>query len=268
MKEYIHIKHSFVYFFIIHYVRIDNNMLNDVNFNKNSEYEFEQAYKLCLCKYTHAQLLDMLKNGSIAEKQIAALEFDSVSNKEDAAALISNLIGCDGKIREAVAFKINPILNNEPDSRKIFANISSETFAKATIDINANICRLVIDSASVLKEEKSFSDVYSSYIIEFSKEAINTLDKFIYKDKKYLINKQLFKLYWCLEALKVFHDCTDKNELSDLLEKCSNINEYTIREKVAQIVIRTKDFDYIKHKLMPDDNYYVRQVLNHPSVLQ
>lgn len=242
-------------------------MLNDVNFNINSESEFEQAYKLCLCKYTHAQLLDMLKNGNIAEKQIAALEFDSVSNKEDATALISNLIGCDGKIREAVAFKINAIINNEPKSRKIFANISGETFAKATIDINANICRLVIDSASFLIKEKIFSDIYSSYIIEFSNEALTELDKFIYKDKKYLINKQIFKLYWCLEALKLFHDCTDRKELSALLEKCSNINEYTIREKVAQIVMLTDDFNDIKQKLMPDDNYYVQQSLNHPSIL-
>ena len=82
----------------------------------------------------------------------------------------------------------------------------AEVFANASIDINANICRLVIDSVAILKKDSEFSEKYLNKILMFIKEAFIEIDKFIFRDKKYVINKQLFKLYWCLEALKLFVD--------------------------------------------------------------
>ena len=40
-------------------------------------------------------------------------------------------------------------------------------------------------------------------ILKFINDSFKELDKFIFRDKKYVINKQLFKLYWSLEALKI-----------------------------------------------------------------
>ena len=53
----------------------------------------------------------------------------------------------------------------------------------------------------------------NTQILDFIYEAFEALDNFIFRDKKYVINKQLFKLYWCLEAIKIFariiEDCKD-----------------------------------------------------------
>ena len=174
--------------------------------------------------------------------------------------LLSNLTGCDGKIREAVALKVNTILS---DSSKIhFFFDYPDIFADATIDINANICRLVIDSVDMLKISQDFSDIYINKIINFTNEALIELDNFIFKDKKYVINKQLFKLYWTLEAIKLFSNKIPTEVLFPILEKAAKEREYTIREKVAQILINLNDSIYneIKNSLKQDENYYVKLV--------
>ena len=137
-----------------------------------------------------------------------------------------------------------------------------EIFAKATIDINGNICRLIIDSIEILKNDASFCEKYLSQILAFISETFKELDKFIFREKKYVINKQLFKLYWCLEALKFFVDKISYNDLYKILLLSSLEKEYTIREKVAQILVLTQDtiFDTLKQELKNDENYYVREV--------
>jgi HEAT repeat protein len=135
--------------------------------------------------------------------------------------------------------------------------------AAASIDINSNICRLVIDSVSIIKTfDENFSRIYLQKILSFLYSAYEELDKFIFRDKKYVINKQLFKLYWCLESLKLFVNKIDNNTLFKVLNRAVNEKEYTIREKVAQILILIKDDEFIelKEKLKCDENYYVRTV--------
>lgn len=241
-------------------------MNSDINCN-NAFYQdldtnFELACKMSEKSFTHDELIYMLKNGNIPEKQFSALNFDYVKNTEDAYALLNNLTGCDGKIREAVAFRINSILINDTMSRKIFSEISAKTFADATIDINANICRLIVDSAELLINYNNFSIEYTNRIVDYANEALNELDKFIFKDKKYTINKQLFKLYWSLEALIKFNHFADDKILKDILERSSSQSEYTIREKTAQILVNSSKFDDIKEKLINDENYYVKQILH------
>ena len=237
-------------------------MNTDINKNTNNnadfENQFETAYTLCGNEFSHDELIDMLKSGNIAQKQIAALKFDYVGSQTDAQVLLSNLTGCDGKIREQVAQKINQLLLSEHAPKTYFANTSADIFADATIDINANICRTVIDSAALLADYDEFSKQYIQKIVKFTNEALNELDKFIYKDKKYLINKQLFKLYWCLEALCCFSSQISDEILEPILTKCAAVSEYTIREKVAYILNRINKFDNIKSSLINDENYYVR----------
>lgn len=226
--------------------------------NTSLDENFDLACELSEKDFTHEELLQMLNNGNIAERQIAALKFDKVENDVDAFALMNNLTGCDGKIREAVALRINQIITLDSNSREYF-NFPL-VFADATIDINANICRLVVDSAKLLKTDEDFTKIYVQRILEFTDEAFDALDKFIFRDKKYVINKQLFKLYWCLETLQNFYMDVDKNKLKEILTKGAEQSEYTIREKVAQIVQISSKFASLKEKLQFDDNYYVRAV--------
>ena len=234
----------------------------NTGFYKDLDTNFQLACNLSEQDFTHSEIIEMLKNGNIPEKQIAALKLEKIENLEDAKILISNLTGCDGKIREAVALKISNLLNAAPSLSKFF--FYPEIFADATIDINGNICRLVLNSIKILKSDKNFTEKYLSKILKFIDEAYKELDNFIFRDKKYVINKQLFKLYWCLEALKLFVEEIDKEKLLYILERASKEKEYTIREKVAQILVFCDDkrFEQLKKLLEADENYYVREVFN------
>ncbi len=226
-------------------------------FYKDLDTNFEEALKMSAQEFSHQELLEMLQNGNIPQKQLAAMRLDKINNQTDADILISNLTGCDGKIREAVALRINNFLREQPDSIKFFNQ--AEVFANATIDINANICRLIVDSVAVLKQDKEFTKVYLERILSIIDDAFLELGKIAFRDKKYVINKQLFKLYWCLESLRFFVDDIEEEKLLSILERSAEEKEYTIREKAAQIIVLTP-FEDLKNRLKNDENYYVRAV--------
>lgn len=230
----------------------------NTGYYKDFDTNFKEAFSLSEKNFSHAELLKLLENGNIAEKQIAALSFDEVRDEQDAKALINNLTGCDGKIRETVALKINQIILSEKAKEKFF--IYPEIFAQATIDINANICRLIVDSAKNLKTNPDFATKYTGEIVEIAQNALSELDKFIFRDKKYVINKQLFKLYWCIEALKHFYEFAKADELNEIISKCMQNKEYTIREKIAQLIKITGNYPELEQVLKLDENYYVRAV--------
>ena len=232
----------------------------NTGFYKDLDTNFEQALEMSEKSFCHEELINMLLEGNIPQKQIAALKLDKINNPKEAQILISNLTGCDGKIREAVAMKINYLLNSSIELVDYF--IYPEIFAQASIDINANICRLVLDSVSILIQNQKFQTDYIARILDYINEAFSELDKFIFRDKKYVINKQLFKLYWCLEALKLFVPHISMETLLPILKKASEIKEYTIREKVAQIIVQYNfsEFIELKNTLINDENYYVRNV--------
>lgn len=234
----------------------------NTSFYPDLDTNFEQAYHLCEKDFSHNELIEMLKNGNIPQKQIAALKIETIDNEQDAQILLDNLTGCDGKIREAVALKINQLLRKS-SVNTLFFN-APEKFADATIDINGNICRLVVDSSKLLKNEKDFSKKYTNKILSFIDDAYKELDNFIFRDKKYVINKQLFKLYWCLETLKNFYDFIEDSKLENILKKAAEQSEYTIREKAAELVFISNKFPNIKSQLINDENYYVKSIfLNH-----
>ena len=79
----------------------------ELNLN-NTYYEtldenFKEALKLIERNFSHSELINLLKNGNIPQKQIAALKLDTINSQEEAAILLKNLTGQDGKIREAVS---------------------------------------------------------------------------------------------------------------------------------------------------------------------
>ena len=117
-----------------------------------------------------------------------------------------------------------------------------------------------MDSVVYLDKNAQFVSDYVDFLVSYTIEALDELDKFIFRDKKYVINKQLFKLYWCLESLKNFYDKVDFTTLESLLKRSIAQNEYTVREKAAQIIQKSGMFIELKAKLMNDENYYVRAV--------
>ena len=233
----------------------------NTDFYEDLDTNFKQAFDMVQNSFSYKDLIEMLKQGNIPQKQFAALELDHLESLSDAEILLNNLTGCDGKIREAVALKINKLLHTSNDYIQYF--LQPDIFANASIDINGNICRLVIDSVSILKTNPDFSKQYLINIVNFINSTFEELDKFIFRDKKYVINKQLFKLYWCLESLKLFVNEIGICTLKEILTRASLEKEYTIREKVAQILNLTKssEFNQLKELLKNDENYYVKNAL-------
>ena len=232
----------------------------------NSDYEqtldknFNKALELCSGEFGTSDLITMLKTGNIAEKQFSALEIKELRSQSDAGVFLSNLINCDGKIREAVAQKFSEFVTVS-QYRDYFSHYPL-IFAKSTIDINANISRMVIEGLALMSDYEEFGKQYSKQLAIYIKEAFSGLDKIVFRDKKYTVNKQMFKLYWCLEGLNNFWQYLSEKELLEILNRTSAEREYTVREKTAQILnhLNSPVFTPLKTGLKSDENYYVRRV--------
>ena len=225
---------------------------NSSNFDKSCEF-FEK-------NYTQNELYDFLKSGSDMEKQLACLRIDTVNTSQEAEIFMSNLTGVDGKIREAVSFKLKGFMASS-DTAKLFNNKKFwDIFLDAIIDINGNICRNIICAISNLVQDEQFSDYFRTSIITRAFVVLENIDKFTYKDKKYVTNKELFKLYWYLETLYIF-GFTDYDKLFELLKRCSKVEEYTIREKAAALVNKLPPNKRKILNINSDNNIYVAKAL-------
>ncbi|MBR1618839.1 hypothetical protein IJ674_02960 [bacterium] len=231
-----------------YYENLDQNFTNALNFYETN--------------YSHEQLIDMLKNGNIVQKQISALKLESINSSDDANILLSNLTGQDGKIREAVSLRLSEFMGNDNYIKYFEPSKNTQKFLDAIIDINGNICRNVIQAISNLREDENFCKIFCEKLANLTLELLEVVEKFDFQDGKYKVNKEAFKLYWCLETVYVFWDKMDFTKLKEILQRGSNIGEYTIREKCAKILthdFKDKDLAKIKEKLKNDSNYYVRR---------
>lgn len=111
------------------------------------------------------------------------------------------------------------------------ASKNYQVFLDAITDINGNICRNIISAVSNLREDKDFCEVFCKNLAQMTLDLLDIVEKFDFKDGKYKVNKEAFKLYWCLETIYVFWDKINISELKTILSKSAKINEYTIREK-------------------------------------
>lgn len=233
----------------------------------NSYYEtldenFAQALKLYEQSYSHEELIELLKTGNIVQKQIAALRLEKITSDKDATVLVDNLTGQDGKIREAVSLRLNEFMSN-PKFLPYFCNIGNfDVFLDAIIDINANICRNVIGAICNLKNNIDFCNTFCPKLVSLTNSLLDIVEKFDFQDGKYKVNKEAFKLYWCLETIYEFYDKIDFSSLKQIILRTQNINEYTIREKAAKILthkFEDSDLNKVKEELKQDKNYYVRR---------
>ena len=233
----------------------------------NSYYEtldenFKQALNLCENDYSHSELLEFLKSGNIVQKQLSALKLETINSKNEAQILVSNLVGQDGKIREAVSLRLNEFMSN-PETLKYFETAENyKIFLAAIIDINGNICRNVIGAISFLKNNDNFCNQFCPELVKLTKSLLDIIEKEDFFEGKYKVNKEVFKLYWCLETIYVFWDKINFSDLKEIILRTKNIQEYTIREKAAKILTRNfSDAELLKAKetLKNDSNYYVRR---------
>lgn len=223
---------------------------------------FNQAYKLITTEQSHSELIEMLEQGNIVQKQLAALKLETINSPKEAQILINNLTGQDGKVREAVSLKITEFMHNKEFANYFDVEKNYKTFLDATIDINGNICRNIISAISTLITNKKFCKIFGEELQKRTKALALIVKDFDFQEGKYKVNKEVFKLYWHLETIYIFAFQLDFQELKNILTLTSQINEYTIREKTAKIL--TLNFDdnelnIIKKNLKNDTNYYVRR---------
>lgn len=225
--------------------------------NKHIE-DFNTALNIYENNYSHEDLMNFLRNGSDVEKQIAVLKLDSINTQEETEILISNLTGCDGKIREAVSFRLKEFIHNNPSFYTKFADV----FIEAVIDINGNICRNTIYALNNLK---TYPDFCKNFCLDVKTRILpiaKTIKAFDIQEGKYKINKEIFKLYWYLETIYEFRDFIDLCDLKTIIYETINISEYTIKEKIAKILSKIEndeELNQLKTKLKKDSNYYVRR---------
>lgn len=233
----------------------------------NSYYEtldenFTQALRMYEQNYSQEELYAFLESGNIVQKQISALKLVGVFSSHQAKILVSNLTGQDGKIREAVSLRLKEFMS-EPEMLRYFMNLSNyDVFLDAVIDINGNICRNVIGAIINLKSDEEFCNCFCSKLVDLTLELLDKVEKFDFQDGKYKINKEVFKLYWCLETIFEFRDKIEFARLKQILLRSKDIEEYTIREKAAKILATGyEDNELIaaQRELQNDRNYYVKR---------
>lgn len=232
------------------------------SYTQTLDENFNIAFNLYENDYSHEDLIEMLKNGSLVEKQISALKLDAITSEYDACILAQNLTGQDGKIREAASFKLKEFMGNTNYLKFFCTTQNYDIFINAIIDINGNVCRNVISAICNLKNNQEFCRYFCAKLVDLTLLLTEKIKEFDIQDGKYKVNKEVFKLYWCLETLYNFYDKVDMTTLKSILLKTKSVEDYTIREKTAKIL--TKDFDddeliKIREELRQDNNYYVRR---------
>ena len=90
---------------------------------------------------------------------------------------------------------------------KFFKNKNHyQTYLDAVIDINANICRNVICAISNLKTDEEFCNIFCKKLTDLTFNLLDKIETFNFQDGKYKVNKEVFKLYWCLETIYEFYN--------------------------------------------------------------
>lgn len=227
--------------------------------NEKYKQDFNTALDIYEKNYSHLELIEFLKNGSVAQKQAAVIKLDGIFDKSEAKIFMNNLTGCDGKIREAVSFRLKEFINNNSEYYEEFYSI----FLDAVIDINGNICRNVLDAIEAMKNNENFTEKFCEDLVKNTLELANKAKDFDLQDGKYKINKEIFKLYWYMEAMYRFSRFIEKDILLKILMLAKQVQDYTIREKAAKILSNLADseFDSLKSEFAKDCNYYVLKAL-------
>lgn len=213
-------------------------------------------------KYIYEELMNLLHSNNIKEKHFAVLELEEIRSQEDMKTLVSNLVGQDGKVREAVASKINEFSQNSNYTKFFIDEKIFDVLMQGIMDINGNVCRQIV-SGKWFKNQK-FITYLCNNLPERINEILRETEKLDQKSKQYVISKRNFQLYWCLEALYNVIENIDFKNIKNILLITGEFYDYTIREKTAKILTKldNSELKELKEKLKNDENYYVRRYLD------
>lgn len=220
--------------------------------------DFEKAVDLSNNEFSYGELISFLKKDSLSEKQFAALTLEEIKSEQDGILFCSNLTGQNGKVREAVSFKLSEFFKSEEITKYLENETNFKIMLDGLMDINGNVCRNILEI-----DNEKFNKYLADNLIPRINIILEDISKLNIDDKQYVISKRNFQLYWALESLFKIKNLMDFNKIKEILYKTSEFEDYTIREKTAKIVsyYQNNDAKKIKNILKNDENYFVKRYI-------
>ncbi len=218
-------------------------------------------------EYPDFVVFDKLKNACLDDfsKIFEIIKIRHVQSEIEANILIDFLTDCSNPLREACAFKLAEICTN--DYKYFLNDFSKQKILKAVTDINPNVSRAV---CSIFSNVKEIGKYVEYDLILMINSLLNNIKIYENKNNDFFIgnkrntknhakNKKLFALYWCLEALFFCWSGKYNSEVLEILYSTINFNDFTIREKTAQLLNRIDNppCDLLQ-KAKDDQNFYVK----------
>ena len=223
--------------------------------NVNREFSFEEAKEI-------------LEGNNDILKSALLLNLNEI-DKELAELLIFNLTNQSGPVRELCAYRIGELTEN---NKIYFQNKKTlDTILLALNDVNPNVVRFLLPSLKFFDNKKYLFDGLTEKIEVLYSEVSNKLRRG--KEQEHIFTKKCFKIYWSLESIKylilfepeiIYYNQMIREDFKELLKNLCSLEEYTVREKVAQIVnlLPESEINDIKLILDKDENYFVKRVKN------
>ncbi len=231
----------------------------EINYEKNMSM-LSQAVKYCETNFLHEDLINELALDNELKKQLCIILISKLNSQTEANLLVSNLTGKSGPIREAASAKILDLISDENYRRYFQGESILDVFVKAITDINPSVSRSLIE---IVKFVDNTDYLYKNLIAEINKTLAELSE--IKQNKSYVANKKNFNLYWNLEAIiSISAKINPQKELAKILEVTAMSNDYTIREKTAQVLSLFDNFifDNAKNILKYDNNIYVKKYID------
>jgi len=239
-----------------------SNVLKEKYTNEElSDLNLDIGYEDCIKNLSDNLCDDFLKIFSI-------LNLDKIANQKDADIIINCLTQHSTPLREACAFKLEELANENKDY--FLSEFSKSKILAAIVDINPNVSRAVcnilnnnkelafaLEESVILNIEKLISDIK-----QYEKEYGDYFDNKIKNTKNHAKNKKLFSLYWNLEALSICLTQKNYTKVLEILKYTINFIDFTIREKTAVVALRMGvSAKEILQKANLDQNFYVKNLV-------
>lgn len=225
----------------------------------------ELAYKNIQKNFSTEECIKILESSDDIKKIAVILNLENIIEPRVAKLLIFNLTNQSGPVREACAYKLEEIL---PNNKECFQDLHSlNIIINALNDVNPNVVRFVLNTLKYIDNNE--------YIFTEMIKKINNIFNEIKEIKRrgkvieHIYTKKCFKIYWALESIKttllskknIISNKKNLENLIDMIENIYTIEEYTIREKIAQIslLLDEKDISNIKLQLKNDRNFFVNR---------
>ena len=219
--------------------------------------DMNKAYELFSKEFSRAEIFDVLKSSDDIKKQVCLLKLDDLTSTEEAEILVSVLTGQHGPVREICSAKINEFVKNE-EYRNFFDNERlSGIILDALNDIIPTVARNISEVINLFPQKDYLRKRLMDRILEVENCPLEEMPS-----GNHEITRTNFKLYWYLDALAFMVDENDNSEtLSEIIRNSYTHEDYTIREKVANILSKLKGFQQYKDSLKNDENPYVSRNL-------